>query len=91
MQKKTGTDYNSEVASENAQILAFKLKKLAIALSHKQSRKLTHLRRVTRVGVVTVRHAISLIKPAVSLIRPAVSLIKPAVNLVRPAVSLGSD
>ena len=36
----------SEVASENEKILAFKLKKLAIARSHKQSRKLTHPRGV---------------------------------------------
>ena len=34
----------SELASENAKILAFKLEKLAIARSHKRSRKLIHPR-----------------------------------------------
>ena len=78
----------SEVASENAQILAFKFKKLAIARSHKQSRKLIHPREVRRVGAVTVRLAISLIKPAISLIWPPVSVVSPAIHVVRPAVSL---
>ena len=82
----------SEVASENAKILAFKLKKLAIARSvtqarsHKQSRKLTHPRGVTRVGMVTIRRAIGLIKPAVSLIRPPVGAVSPIIRVVKPAI-----
>ena len=52
----------SEVALENAQILAFKLKKLAIARSHKQSRKL-------------IKPAVSVASPAVSLIRPAIRVV----------------
>ena len=43
MHKKRGLTI-SEVASENAQILAFKLKKLEIARSHKQARTLIHPR-----------------------------------------------
>ena len=74
----------SEVASENASILAFKLKKLAIARSHKQPMTLIHPRGVTRVGVITVRRAISLINPAVFFIRPQVSVISPANRVVRP-------
>ena len=54
----------SEVASENAQILAFKLKKLAIARSHKHSRKL-------------ITPAVSVVSPAVSSIRPAISVVRP--------------
>ena len=54
----------SEVASENAQMLAFVLKTLTMVRSHKeQSKELIHIRRVVMVGVVTVRRAISLTKP----------------------------
>ena len=56
--------------------------------SHKQSRKLIQRRGVTRVGVVTVRCAISLIRPTVSLNRPPVNLVRPELSLIRPAVSL---
>ena len=55
----------SEVASENAQILAFKLEKLAVARSPKQSRKL-----IRPPGSPAVR----VVSPAVSLIRPAISV-----------------
>ena len=74
--------------SENAQMLAFKVKKLTMVRSHKQSRKLIQRRGVTRVGVVTVRCAISLIRPTVSLNRPPVNLVRPELSLIRPAVSL---
>ena len=82
----------SGVASNNAQISAFKLKKLTIARSHKQSRKLI------RPSVCVVSPAIRVVSPAVGLglvrsavgvVRPAVSLVRPAVSAVRPAVSVG--
>ena len=82
----------SEVASENAKMLALKIKKLAIARSHKQSRESIHPGGVTRVGLVTairlIKPAARLIKPAAILIKPLVSVISPAIRVVRPAVGL---
>ena len=65
----------SEVASENAQILAFNLKKLAIAWSHKHSRKL-------------IRPAVSLVSPAVSVVSPADHVVIQAVSSIRPAIGV---
>ena len=84
---KRGLTIN-EVDKDNAQMLAFKVKELAIARSHKQLRKLAYPRGVSSVGVVTVRRAVGLIRPPVSVFNPAIRVIKPAVSLIRPAMKL---